>query len=335
MPGGAKFSCQDPCSRSQTLTGPPTEPDGGRNVDAMNNRSEIREFLASRRAKLTPQQVGLPTFGGIRRVPGLRREEVSMLAGVSVEYYTRMERGSLAGVSDSVLNSISGALRLNEAEHQHLLNLARAAGPASSTRRQPAKEIDASIQHILDGMVGIPAFVQNGHLDVVAVNDLGRALYSEAYIDQTQQLNYARFVFFNPRSQSLYTDWDQAAGTVVAMLHAEAGRDPFARSLTDLVGELSTRSDEFRRRWAQHDVRHHRSGAKTIRHPAVGDLKLNFNALELAATPGLTMFAYSAEPGSSSADGLRLLASWAATNKAAELHHGVKAEPTVKDALRR
>lgn len=335
MPGGAKFSCQDPCSRSQTLTGPPTEPDGGRNVDAMNNRSEIREFLASRRAKLTPQQVGLPTFGGIRRVPGLRREEVSMLAGVSVEYYTRLERGSLAGVSDSVLESIARALRLDEAEHQHLFNLARAAGPATRARRQPAREVDASIQQILNGMVGIPAFVQNGRLDIVAANDLGRALYSEAYKESSGQLNYARFVFFNRRSESLYKDWNMAADTVVAMLHAEAGRDPFDRCLTDLVGELSTRSEDFRKRWAQHDVRHHRSGVKTIRHPAVGDLDLHFNALELTASPGLTMFAYSAEPGSSSEDALQLLASWAATTNDAQLHHGVEADLTATDALRR
>lgn len=299
----------------------------------MNNRNEIREFLGSRRAKLTPQQVGLPTFGGIRRVPGLRREEVSLLAGVSVEYYTRLERGSLAGVSDSVLDSIARALRLNEAEHQHLFNLAKAAGPAPRTRRQPAKAIDPSIQHILNGMTGIPAFVQNGRLDIVAANDLGRALYSEAYKDASRQLNYARFVFFDPRSESLYADWNLAADTVVAMLHAEAGRDPYDRCLTDLVGELSTRSEDFRKRWAQHDVRHHRSGVKTIRHPAVGDLELHYNALELTASPGLTMFAYSAEPGSPSEDGLRLLASWAATNQAAQPDPGAEAHRTTRDAL--
>ena len=282
----------------------------------MNNRSEIREFLASRRAKLTPGQVGLPEFGGIRRVPGLRREEVSLLAGVSVEYYTRVERGSLAGVSNSVLDAISRALGLNEAEHQHLFNLARAAGPAARSRRQPAKGIDAAVQRILDSMVGIPAVVQNGRLDIVAANDLGRALYSEAFKDPSRPVNYARFVFFNPRSESLYPDWNMAADTVVAMLHAEAGRNPFDKCLTDLVGELSTRSEDFRKRWAQHDVRHHRSGVKTIHHPAVGELQVNFTAPELAASPGLTMFAYSAEPGSASEDSLRLLASWAATNPA-------------------
>lgn len=291
----------------------------------MNNRSEIREFLASRRAKLTPGQVGLPEFAGIRRVPGLRREEVSLLAGVSVEYYTRLERGSLAGVSDSVLDAISRALRLNEAEHQHLFNLARAAGPATRSRRQPARGIDAAVQRILDSMVGIPAVVQNGRLDIVAANDLGRALYSEAYKDPSRPVNYARFVFFNPRSESLYPDWNMAADTVVAMLHAEAGRNPFDKCLTDLVGELSTRSEDFRRRWAQHDVRHHRSGVKTIHHPTVGDLEVHFTALELAASPGLTMFAYSAEPGSASEDSLRLLASWAATNTAAPAAPGAPA----------
>ena len=274
----------------------------------MNNRSEIREFLASRRAKLTPGQVGLPEFGGIRRVPGLRREEVSLLAGVSVEYYTRVERGSLAGVSNSVLDAISRALGLNEAEHQHLFNLARAAGPAARSRRQPAKGIDAAVQRILDGMVGIPAVVRNGRSDIVAANDLGRALYS---------------------------DWSMAADTVVAMLHAEAGRNPFDKCLTDLVGELSTRSGDFRRRWAQHDVRHHRSGVKTIHHPAVGELEVRFTALELAASPGLTMFAYSAEPGSASEDGLRLLASWAATNDAAPAAPSAGAHRTSMGLTRR
>lgn len=281
----------------------------------MDNRSEIREFLASRRARLTPEQAGLPTFGGIRRVPGLRREEVSLLAGVSVEYYTRVERGGLAGVSDSVLEAISRALQLNEAEHDHLFNLARAAGPAARPRRQAAQGIHASVQRILDGMVGIPAFVQNGRLDVVAANDLGRALYADVLEGPVRPANFARFAFFNPRSHSLYPDWNLAADTCVAMLHAEAGRNPFDKALTELVGELSTRSEEFRRRWAQHDVRLHRSGVKTFRHPVVGLLEVHFDALELPATPGLTMFTYSAEPGSPSEDGLRLLASWAATTK--------------------
>ena len=279
----------------------------------MNNRNEIREFLASRRAKLTPEQAGLPDFGGVRRVPGLRRGEVALLAGMSVEYYTRVERGSLAGVSDSVLEAIARALQLNEAENEHLFNLARAAGPAARRRRQPAQAIHPSVQLILDGMAGIPAFVQNGRLDIVAANDLARALYSPAYEDPARPVNFARFAFLNRRSECLYADWNLAADTSVALLHAEAGRDPFDKGLSDLIGELSTRSEEFRRRWAQRNVRLHRTGAKTFQHPVVGQLDLHFNGLGLTATPGLTMFTYTAEAGSPSADGLRLLASWAAT----------------------
>jgi transcriptional regulator with XRE-family HTH domain len=287
----------------------------GRSVVSMDNRNEIREFLASRRAKLTPQQAGLPNFGGVRRVPGLRREEVALLAGMSVEYYTRVERGSLAGVSDSVLEAISRALKLNEAEREHLFNLARAAGPASRTRRQPAQGIHPSVQRILDGMIAIPAFVRNGRLDIVAINDLCRALYSEAFEDPIRPVNFARFAFLNRRSESLYPDWSLATDTAVAMLHTEAGRNPFDKGLTDLIGELSTRSEEFRKRWAQHNVRLHQSGIKTFRHPAVGDLEVHYDALELPAAPGLTMMTYSAEPGSPSEDRLRLLASWAATNQ--------------------
>jgi transcriptional regulator with XRE-family HTH domain len=287
----------------------------GRSVECMDNRKEIRDFLASRRAKLTPEQAGLPNFGGIRRVPGLRREEVSLLAGMSVEYYTRVERGSLSGVSDSVLEAIARALQLNEAEHEHLFNLARAAGPVTRTRRQPAQGIHASVQRILDSMIGIPAFVRNGRLDILAINDLGRALYSDAFEDPARPVNLARFAFLNRRSETHYPDWNGAADTSVAILHTEAGRNPFDKGLTELIGELSTRSEEFRKRWAQHNVRLHIGGVKTFRHPVVGDLEVHFDALELPAAPGLTMTTYSAEPGSPSEDGLRLLASWAATHQ--------------------
>jgi transcriptional regulator with XRE-family HTH domain len=299
----------------------------------MDNRNEIREFLASRRAKLSPEQAGLPNYGGIRRVPGLRREEVSLLAGVSVEYYTRVERGGLAGVSDPILEAIAGALQLNEAEHEHLLNLAKTASRSPKTRRQPAQTIHSSVQRILDGMTGIPAFVQNGRLDIVAINDLGRALYSTAFEDPARPVNFARFAFFNPLSAALYPDWDLAANTAVAMLHAEAGRNPFDKKLTDLIGELSTRSDDFRTRWAKRNVRLHRSGVKTFRHPAIGEIEVHFDALELPATPGLTMITYSAEPGSPSADGLRLLASWAATNNVSAAGSDDLATKTKRKAL--
>lgn len=279
----------------------------------MDNRSEIREFLATRRAKLTPEQAGLPNFGGTRRVPGLRREEVALLAGVSVEYYTKLERGALGGVSDTVLDSLGRALQLSEAETEHLYDLARAAAPTSRPRRKPAVTVTASIQRLLDSMVGVPAFVRNGRLDILTINELGRALYSEAFASGSQTVNLARFAFLDPRSHNLYPDWDNAADTAVAILRTEAGRDPFNRDLTDLVGELSTRSDEFRARWARHDVRLHREGHKDFHHAAVGDLRLAFDALAIPNAPGLTLTAYSADPGTPSEDGLRLLASWAAT----------------------
>ena len=279
----------------------------------MDNRKEIREFLGTRRAKLTPEQTALASFGGTRRVPGLRRQEVAQLAGVSVEYYTKLERGSLAGVSESVLESLARALQLNEAEREHLYNLARAASPSARPRRKPSQAVTPSVQRMLDSMVGVPAFVRNGRLDILAINDLGRALYSEAHGPKTETANLARFAFLNPRSHVLYPDWEKAADTAVAILHTEAGRDPFNKTLTELIGELSTRSEDFRTRWAQHDVRLHRGGYKDFHHPAVGDLHLAFDALELPNAPGLTLTAYSADPGTPSEDGLRLLASWAAT----------------------
>ncbi|MFP3463396.1 helix-turn-helix transcriptional regulator [Arthrobacter globiformis] len=279
----------------------------------MDNRKEAREFLVSRRARITPEAAGLPNFGGIRRVPGLRREEVALLAGVSMEYYTKLERGGLAGVSETVLDALSRALQLDAAERQHLANLARAAGPARRARRQPATAVQPSVQTILDSMSGIPAFVRNGRLDILAINDLGRALYFEAFLSPVRPVNLARFQFLDPRSRNLYPDWDKAADTGAALLHTEAGRDPYNKDLSDLVGELSTRSEEFRIRWARHDVRLHSTGFKEFRHPAVGNLRLNFDAMELPATPGLTLTAYSAQPGTPDEDGLRLLASWAAT----------------------
>jgi transcriptional regulator with XRE-family HTH domain len=289
-------------------------------VVCMDNRNEIREFLATRRAKLTPEQTGLPTFGGKRRVPGLRREEVAMLAGVSVEYYTKLERGALAGVSESVIESLARALQLDEAEREHLYDLARAASPSARPRRKIGQTVSPSVQRMLDSMVGVPAFVRNGRLDILATNDLGRALYSEAYGPDTTSVNLARFAFLNHRSHVLYPDWEEAADTAVAILHTEAGRDPFNKPLTDLVGELSTRSEDFRTRWAQHDVRLHRGGYKDFRHPAVGDLHLAFDALQLPNAPGLTLTAYSADPGTPSEDGLRLLATWAATEAASTTH---------------
>jgi len=279
----------------------------------VDNRSEIREFLASRRARITPEQAGLPVFGGARRVLGLRREEAAMLAGVSVDYYTRLERGNLSGASESVLDAVARALQLDEAERVHLFDLARAAGPGRTRRRSTPKQVRPSVQRILDAMTDAPALVQNGRLDILAANRLGRALYSELYLEPTRPINHARFTFLDPRAHDFYPDWDRAANDGVALLRAEAGRNPYDRGLTDLVGELSTRSEEFRIRWAAHNVRLHQTGAKHFHHPVVGDLTLTFEMMELAADPGLNLLAYSAEPGSRSEEALNLLASWTAT----------------------
>jgi transcriptional regulator with XRE-family HTH domain len=285
----------------------------------VDTRSEIREFLTSRRAKITPEQAGLPTFGSTRRVPGLRREEVALLAGVSVDYYTRLERGNAAGVSDTVLEALARALQLDDTERAHLYDLARAAHTSPPRRRRRSQQlIRPSVQHMLDAMSSVPAFVRNGRLDILGTNRLGRALYSEHYDGAMQPVNTARFVFLDPRATTFYVDWDRVARDGVAVLHAEAGRDPYDRELTDLVGELSTRSELFRALWAAHDVHRHDTGLKRFRHPVVGELSLTFESMELVADPGLTMFVYTAEPGSKSEESLKLLASWTATFDEAE-----------------
>jgi transcriptional regulator with XRE-family HTH domain len=257
--------------------------------------------------------VGLTAYGP-RRVPGLRREEVAVLAGVSVPYYTRLERGDMSGVSESVLDALARALQLDDAERAHLFDLARAAGPMANRRpRSAPKQIRPSVQRLLDAITGGPALVQNGRLDVLAANELGRALYSEMFREPTRPVNHARFTFLNPKAHDVYADWERAANDTVALLRAEAGRDPYDRDLTDLIGELSARSEEFRVRWAAHNVRLHQTGAKRFHHPVVGELTLTFEMMELAAEPGLNLLTYTAEPGSKSDEALNLLGTWAAT----------------------
>lgn len=292
---------------------------GWRSVEAMNTEHPIRDFLATRRARITPQQAGLPDFGGRRRVPGLRREEVALLAGMSTEYYVRLERGNVKGVSDAVLAGICRALQLDEAEQTHLHDLVRAANanPRSPRKRLPAKahRVRPGVQQLLDAMTGIPAIVQNGRLDVVASNALGRALFNELFDQEEGTVNFARFHFLAPRAREIYADWDDAAQQIVAMLRIEAGRVPYDRGLSDLVGELSTRSDDFRVLWASHDVRLHSTGTKRIHHPVVGNLELDFEAMPLSAESGLMFLAYTAKAGTASHDSIQLLATWAATHK--------------------
>lgn len=276
-------------------------------MDGVSAKStEARDFLVTRRAKITPDQAGLSHFGGNRRVPGLRREEVALLAGVS----------------DSVLDAVAGALRLDEAERVYLFDLARAANaagrPHTGQRRRPAQRVRPVVQQIIDGMTNTVAFVRNGRLDILGANALGRALYSPVFDSPTRTSevtppNIARFGFLDPAARDFFPDYDESCHTSVAILRTEAGHNPHDRGLTDLIGELCTRSEDFRTRWAAHDVRLHRTGTKHFHHPVVGDLTLNFEAMQFTADAGLTLSAYTAEPGSPSAEALQLLASWAAT----------------------
>ncbi|WP_411095397.1 helix-turn-helix domain-containing protein [Streptomyces sp. 021-3] len=282
----------------------------------MDKRAEVREFLTSRRSRISPERAGLPA-GPRRRVPGLRRSEVAALADVSVEYYAKLERGHLAGVSPAVLEAVARALRLDDAEREHLLNLARAADGSDALarpRRRATRQWTPhrSLQWTLDAVTGGPAFVRNGRMDVLAANPLARAFYADVYADPHNQANLARFNFLDPASRRFYPDWDLAADVAVAILRTEAGRNPHDKELHDLVGELSTRSDAFRTRWGAHNVRHHGTGTKRFHHAAVGALTLAYEGLEMATEPGLTLTVYTAEPGSPSDEGLRLLASWAA-----------------------
>ncbi|MCV2395400.1 helix-turn-helix transcriptional regulator [Actinotalea sp. M2MS4P-6] len=282
------------------------------------SKDEVREFLVTRRAKVTPQMVGLPDVG-TRRVPGLRRGEVAVLAGVSVEYYTKLERGDLRGVSDEVLHAIAAALRFDEAERSHLFDLARTANAGTRARRRPAANptVRPSLRHLVDSVTDAAMVLGNPRGEIVATNTLGRALYDPLYRGTPEPVSYPRFIFFDPASRAFYPDWDDIADASVASLRTVAGRSPFDRSITDLVGELSTRSEEFRTRWARHDVRLHIEGIKRIHHPVVGLLELEYNVLALPADDGLNLTAYTAAPGSDTEEKLRLLASWWASEQAA------------------
>lgn len=284
----------------------------------VDNRAEVRAFLTSRRAQITPEQAGI-LQSGQRRVPGLRRNEVATLAGVSVEYYAKLERGALGGVSAGVLDAIARALQLDDAERRHLFHLAQAADGTTAAmrpRRRGAQEhlvIRPSLQRALDSITTGPAIVGNNRSDLLAANHLGRALYADAYAALGKTPNLARFAFLDVAAYRLYPNWDLTADMTVANLRTAAGLDPLDKALQDLVGELSTRSDEFRRRWGSHNVRTHAGGIKHFHHHAVGDLELAYESMDLKSAPGLSMTIYTPEPGSPTAHSLALLGSWAAT----------------------
>lgn len=283
----------------------------------MSNQAEVHDFLTTRRAKITPDQAGVPTSGQ-RRVPGLRRSEVASLAGMSVEYYAKLERGALAGVSAGVLEAIARALQLDDAERAHLMRLAQEANGSNvlvrPSRRPKRWTVRPSLQWTLDAITS-PAIVVNNRQDLLAANLLGRAMYSDVYASAAGVPNFGRFTFLDSAAHRFYPDWNLAAEMLVANLRTAAGKDPHDKGLHDLVGELSTRSDEFRRRWGAHNVRIHGTGVKTFHHHIVGDLELAYETMDLRAEDGAGMTIYAAEPSSPSAQALVLLASWAATTE--------------------
>ncbi len=284
----------------------------------MDVRKDAAEFLRSRRSRLSPENAGLTAWGGNRRVKGLRREEVALLAGVSVEYYVRLERGNLGGASQAVLDAVADALQLDEAERAHLHDLARTSSTRVGSRRQPRPTVRPQVQWLLDSMTDTAAYVRNARIDILATNTLGRALYAPVF-EMPGKPNVARFVFLDPRSKDFFIEWPKVAGEAAALLRTLAGENPYDQGLTELVGELSTRSETFRTLWAAHDVRQHRTGVKRFHHPLVGDMTLSYESMEITADPGSRLNAYVAEPGSPSAEAFNLLASWATMPRAAAL----------------
>jgi transcriptional regulator with XRE-family HTH domain len=277
----------------------------------MVDKNEVREFLISRRANITPEQAGITNRGTDRRVPGLRREEVAMLAGVSLDYYTRLERGNIRGASESVLGAIATALQLDDVERAHLFDLAR---NAPTPHRKPREgELRTSVRRVLDNL-SVPAVVHNVQQDIIGANLLGRALYTMHF--ESDRPSMARFIFLDSRAEQFYADWPLARRLTAAMLRLQAGRDPLNAALTALIGELSTRSPQFRKDWARQDVHAHRTGHKGFLHPEVGLLDLTFDAFEMPGESGLTIVTYTAEEHSETAEKLDLLASWAMTQPA-------------------
>lgn len=283
----------------------------------MQRTEEIKDFLVSRRAAITPEQAGLPNFGAHRRVKGLRREEVAMLAGVSAEYYTKLERGSLGGASESVLSSLATALKLTYDERSYLFTLARnQSGSKPIKRTASSLVLRPNLQQIIE-RIELPVFVRNTRLDVLGLNPLGKALFPWLIPVDGVPANTARYIFLNAESKEYFIDWHKAATDAVSLLRMQAARDPYDRALTDLIGELSTLSAEFRQLWAKHSIGRSQVGQKRFNHPLVGALELNYEVLTVAEDPNLLMLIYSPVPGSIEVSKLQTLKSAAAQSKTA------------------
>lgn len=270
-------------------------------------RTELSEFLRSRRARLSPDDLGLPRYGRTRRVPGLRREELAQLAGVSVAYYTRLEQGNARNVSAEVLDSIARALQLNDAEHTYLRNLTHS--PTGGRKKTLRSQVRPALTHLLNG-ISVPAYIGGRRSDVLAWNSMAAALFGDWGALEPRDRNWARFIFLRPEYQTLFVNWESKAADVVAFLRMDAGGFPNDPELASLIGELSVRSEPFRQLWARHDVKEKSFGTKVLRHPLVGEMTLSYETLKMPSEPDLFLSTYHAEPGSPSAEALQLLANW-------------------------
>ncbi|MFB6583439.1 helix-turn-helix transcriptional regulator [Streptomyces sp. NPDC056402] len=279
----------------------------------MSTAINMGEFLRTRRALLHPEDVALPDFGGRRRVAGLRREEIAQLAGVSVDYYTRMEQGRVPNPSGAVLDALARALRLDGDATRHLHRLARSQSSARNVPQRQAQpqRVRPMLQRLLDDLVDIPAMVMGRRMDVLAWNTAAVALFGDYAALDPAERNIARITFLDETSRELYADWPSCARGNVAYLHLDAGRHPEDPQLASLIGELSMKSADFRRWWAEHPVQDKTSGTKRFHHPVVGDLELAYETLRAADDPDQALITYAAEPGSPSHDALRMLLAWA------------------------
>ncbi|MFF5257641.1 helix-turn-helix domain-containing protein [Actinomadura viridis] len=286
---------------------------GGRPFDP---RAEIGAFLRGRRARLRPEDVGLAASGRHRRVPGLRREELALLSGVSVAYLTRLEQGRGANVSAEVLDAIGRALRLTDAEYAHLTHLVNCRQHNRRTPPPRRERVRATLWGLLASMEGVPAYVTGPRSDILAWNPMAAALFGGLDGLPSHERNWARLAFLDPGHRLLFPDWESRAADTVGALRLYAGCHPDDPRLSALVGELSVKSDEFRRLWARQDVKENNHGTARLDHPALGDLTLSFETLRLPDDHEQSLTVYHAPPGSGSAEKLRLLVGTAAEETA-------------------
>lgn len=280
-------------------------------LGGMEGTTRLGEFLVARRSQVRPEDVGVRTYGERRRVPGLRREELALLAGVSVSYYRRLEQGQAASASAEVLDALAGALRLDEGERAYLHDLVRAGRRRTGTRRAAPERVTRAVVQLLDALGDTPAVVVGRRSDVLAWNRLGHALFAGHLDPEAPRLpgrrpNMARLVFLDSHTRDLYDDWPAKARAVVGNLRIVAGRHPDDAALHTLVGELSAKSSDFAAMWADHRVRACTVATYGMRHPLVGPLTVVQQTLSHG--PGPAVVAATTEAGSSSRAALALLA---------------------------